>query len=218
MVTDRATSLLTAILLLAGVCPAGGAPVLAQDTAAPRADSAAAPDPKAWTSSLKKTRGHLEIKFEHLGGYVYPFDDESLFAGETGIANLRKKNLIPERILALNQKNVMIVGYIMPIDFSEGEVRSFMLLPNQQACCYGVIPQINELIYVKMKGGGGTKAAKDLPTQVTGRMTVGERILDESVFCLYFIEADKVESTEEGLKLKQEIMSLQESLLKKGKK
>lgn len=167
-------------------------------------------------SVLKKSNGYWQIGYEHISNFPYDFSDDDLFAGpETSIARMRSKNLIPAAVHALSEKPVTMKGYMMPIDFDEGVVRSFVLVPSMQACCYGVPPAMNEIVYVTMKGGEGTKYIKDMLIEVSGNITVGENIYGESVFALYRIAADKIEINKEALALRDEIEQLQKSLLKK---
>lgn len=179
--------------------------------------AAGAADTRSWSASFKTVDGYLQIDITDLSGYEYTVGDEAMLTGDTGLEKLRATHQIPARVRALNGRKVRLPGFVMPLDFSEGLVRSFLLMPNQSACCYGVMPQINEIVYVKMRDNRGAKAQMDIPMLVYGKLSVGESLRDGSVFCLYYVEADKVEPSPDGVKLKDEIRQLQESLIKKRK-
>jgi hypothetical protein len=65
-----------------------------------------------------------------------------------------------------------------------------MLLNNQMGCCFGVLPRVNEFIYVEMPEGKSTKYLTDIPLRVTGRLEVVDLNL---VGGIYSMTADMVE-------------------------
>ncbi len=172
-------------------------------------------DTRSLLSTLPKNNGYLQVRFEHLSDFSYEFSEEEIFTEDSRVvlARLHAKNQIPRRIRELDGKKATVEGYMIPIDFGEGDVLSFILVPSQQACCYGVPPRINEIVYAKMSAGKKTKYFKDMPIHVWGTLVVGEEIRDGTVFCMYFMEAEKVEMTPEGIQLRNEIIQMQKSLL-----
>ena len=117
-----------------------------------------------------------KVNFKFLGGYEY----------EEG-----KK--IPDPVNSLNGKVVEIEGFMLPVDFEEGKVNSFLLMNSRMACCFGVMPRINEFIYVEMPEGKSTKFLTDIPISVSGKLGIGDENLVDS---LYTIEANKVVKVE----------------------
>lgn len=115
--------------------------------------------------------GVIEVNFDFLSGFDY------------------EKDQTPNPIRMLNCKKVAVTGFMLPVDFEEGKVTSFILLNNQMACCFGIMPRMNELIYVKMQGNSSTKFMTDVPIKVFGKFKVGE---ENVVGSLYGIEADRV--------------------------
>ena len=100
-----------------------------------------------------------------------------------------EKDQIPNQIRILNGKKIAVTGFMLPVDFEEGKVTSFILLNNQMGCCFGIMPRMNEFIYVKMHGNTTTKFMTDVPIKVLGKFKVGE---ENVVGSLYGIEADRV--------------------------
>jgi hypothetical protein len=97
----------------------------------------------------------------------------------------------PKEIKAMNGKAVTIDGYMFPIDFEKGKVRSFLLSRGMFGCCYGDSPQITEVITVTRADG------KSMPfeamARVTGILEVGEVYDGEGyVDSVYRIKADAV--------------------------
>lgn len=100
-----------------------------------------------------------------------------------------EKNQIPELVKSLDGQRVAITGFMLPVDFDGGKVKSFLLLQNQMACCFGMTPKENEFVYVEMSKGGNTKYMPDWPLTVVGKLEVGKKLLVNSI---YRMEADNV--------------------------
>ena len=81
---------------------------------------------------------------------------------------------------------------MLPVDFDEGKVNSFLLLNSRMACCFGVMPRTNEFIYVEMPKGMHVKFMTDIPISVSGKLLIGE---DNLIDSLYTLEAAKVEKS-----------------------
>lgn len=113
----------------------------------------------------------ITVTFDLLGSYEYD------------------KEAIPDLVKSLNDQKVAVTGFMLPIDFDGGKVNSFLLLPNQMACCFGMTPKENQFIQVDMIGNETTKYIPDLPLTVVGKLEVGKKLLVNSV---YHIEADHV--------------------------
>ncbi|HVY54858.1 MAG TPA: DUF3299 domain-containing protein [Thermodesulfobacteriota bacterium] len=125
-------------------------------------------------SALETENGALKVDFDLLGGFDY-----------------ERNERIPEVVKELNGKIVKITGFMLPIDFDSGTVKSFMLLNNQMGCCFGVMPRVNEFVYVEMPEGKSTKYMTDVPLAVTGRLEV---VKGNLVGGIYSMTADRVET------------------------
>jgi len=123
--------------------------------------------------ALEVADGATKVDFKFLGGFDYEENQE-----------------IPEPVNRLNGRVVEIEGFMLPVDFDEGKVNSFLLMNSRMACCFGVMPRINEFVYVEMPKGKSTKFMTDIPISVSGRLEIGE---DNLVGGLYTLEASKVE-------------------------
>lgn len=97
----------------------------------------------------------------------------------------------PKEIKALNGKKIVMDGFMFPIDFEKGKVKSFLLSNGMFGCCFGDAPQITETIKVYRSDG------KLMPYQsmarVTGILEVGEEFdADGYVDSVYRIKAEDV--------------------------
>jgi len=97
----------------------------------------------------------------------------------------------PKEIKALNGRKIIMDGFMFPIDFEKGKVRSFILSNGMFGCCFGDAPAITETIKVYRSDG------KLMPYQsmarVTGVLEVGEEYDgDGYVDSVYRIRAEDV--------------------------
>jgi hypothetical protein len=91
----------------------------------------------------------------------------------------------------MNGQKVTIDGYMFPIDFEKGKVRSFLLSRGMFGCCYGDSPQISEII--KVTRTDGKLMPFEAMARVTGILEVGEEFDGEGyVDSVYRIKADVV--------------------------
>lgn len=123
--------------------------------------------------ALEIENGATKVNFKFLGGFDYEEDQN-----------------IPEPVNKLHGKVVQLEGFMLPVDFDDGKVNSFLLMNSRMACCFGVMPRINEFVYVEMPKGESTKFLTDIPISVSGRLEIGG---DNLVGSLYSMEASKVE-------------------------
>jgi hypothetical protein len=116
--------------------------------------------------------GVVEINFDFLSGFDY------------------EKKIIPKQIEELNGKKIAVTGFMLPFDFDRDKVKSFLLLQNKMGCCFGIMPGMNEFIYVKMAPNASTKFMTDIPITVSGKFEIGQ---ENVIGSLYGMEAEKVE-------------------------
>jgi len=122
----------------------------------------------------------VKSSFEQLGGFPLP--------GEAGCEQLK----FPSAVVTLNGKTVQVTGFMLPLKIEEGRVSEFLLLKDQNACCYGRMPRMSEWIVVK-PGEKGVQPLMDVPIHCRGLLSVGERREGDMVLGLYFMsEAELV--------------------------
>ncbi|GMW03928.1 MAG: hypothetical protein AMXMBFR84_50620 [Candidatus Hydrogenedentota bacterium] len=151
---------------------------------------------------FKKTKDgkFTKVTFNALGSfeYVLPNRDELLAAPDPVKA---LKDQIPEPIKKLQKSDVVLVGFMVPIDIDrEGNIKSFALTQNQMFCCFGVPPAMNEWVMVNMAEGKHTDYIADLPVAVYGSFAVGEELEDGFVMSVYRMAASEVVDVHELIK------------------
>ena len=104
----------------------------------------------------------------------------------------------PESAQALNGKRVAIVGYMIPLDWVQGEDRitSFMLVRDFAQCCFGGMPRPDEWIDVITPIGESAGFYAYRPIRVIGKLKVGlDRPADAMVASVYQMVATDVTDT-----------------------
>jgi hypothetical protein len=98
---------------------------------------------------------------------------------------------IPDEVKALNGREVALQGFILPMKFEHGLATEFLLMRNQNLCCYGVTPKITEWVNVRSVGGG-IKPVMDQPVTVVGTFHVGEVRENGDLVGIYSLDGRKV--------------------------
>ncbi len=132
--------------------------------------------------------GYKNIGFDLLSGYEFKLN-ESL-VNQTS-PSIQQKTQIPDLVTSLHQQKVAIRGFILPLKTEESKTTEFLLMRNQNLCCFGSIPRINEWITVRYPPGA--KPLLDRACTVLGRIEVGEFRDNGVLVDIYRLNADLVQ-------------------------
>lgn len=136
---------------------------------------------------FKKTKDgkFFKVTFAALGNYPYEVPDPDVIR-QSDDPTKPPVEQIPDELKALNKKNIVLIGFMVPIDVDrKGRIKSFALTQNQMFCCFGVPPAMNEWVMVDMPEGKTAEYYSDLPVAVYGTMQVGEEIDEGYVISIY---------------------------------
>lgn len=148
------------------------------------------------SASSGKDEGEYKfVAFDTLTGYEYFLTSHN----ESSLSQEPAKDQIPKHVRDLNDKKVVIEGYMVPIDVEGERIRSFILTNSMMMCCYGAMPWINEWIFVEMESEEGAGFYNDVVIRTKGVLEVGEEIEDGIVISLYRMKGHVVESTGEPI-------------------
>ncbi len=130
--------------------------------------------------------GHIELSFAKLANYqyIYPDPDDPNQLGEQ----------IPKSVRRLDKKKIVIQGFMLPVtlDKESRRVKEFLLLKDQNACCFGVWPGLNEWIHVILPEGETVEHIADIPITVFGELLVGEYFEKEVLLGIYRLNFEKL--------------------------
>lgn len=133
---------------------------------------------------------YLRLPMSTLAGF--PYDPEPHPPGADQLGIPAPAPAIPAEIQALDGKDAVLVGFMVPLDVDEEGIVQFVLSQNRSFCCYGVTPALNEMVLVRMEGNLRAPYLNDMPIAVFGRLSVRERREGGQVVSLYSMDASKV--------------------------
>ena len=120
------------------------------------------------------------------------FDDLASFEFPAGGSQERT---LPESIVRLSGRRVVLDGYMMPLQYEAGGAKKFLLMRYRFGCCYAVSPQLNEWIEVTMDKGVADYIPDALST-VWGVLVVKEETREGATIGLYKMRASRAEISE----------------------
>jgi len=134
----------------------------------------------------------LSVGFDQLAGFPFEVTDQMVDAPTNAAgASLMTLAQIPDGIKALNEKEVSVRGFMLPLNFRGGLATDFLILRNQSMCCYGIPPKITEWVNVRMIGTG-VKPIMDQPVTVCGVFHVGDVRERGDLVGIYRLDAEKL--------------------------
>ncbi len=152
----------------------------------PAEEKSAAADDSA--ASLELVNGYLKVGFDRLSGFAFnpaPYDPVKPDAQPPSAADQ-----IPDRVKQLDGKKAVVTGFMLPVKTDKGLVTELLLMKDAMMCCYGVIPQINEWIVVRMTNG--VQALQDVPVSFYGKLQVKEMYDNGYLSGIYLLEGEKM--------------------------
>jgi len=102
------------------------------------------------------------------------------------------RELLPKRVTALEQERVRIRGYILP-SFQQAGLTQFVLVRDNQECCFGPGAALHDCVVVRMLPGRSTSFSIR-PVAVAGRFRVEElRGPDGKHLAIYALDGEAVD-------------------------
>lgn len=141
--------------------------------------------------------GYLATSFTVLSRFFLAPPEAASVAQATPTARWESiRGQVPQDVLELDGRKVAIAGFMLPVTLNEGRTTEFLLLRSQSACCFGMVPRVNELIIVKVPAPG-VVPKPDVPVVVGGTLSL--RWIGEGgqLTAIYDLAGDKVERVEE---------------------
>jgi hypothetical protein len=155
-------------------------------------DAPIVPKPASTNAATAANGDRDSAGFDKLAGFPFKVSDDMIIGVGDAVANSREITAqIPESVRALGEKEVTITGFMLPTKVDAGKATEFLLLKNQSMCCYGLTPNLNEYVSVRMTGAGVTPVMDRLIT-VTGKLHVGEMRQSRLLVGIYEMDGDKV--------------------------
>ncbi len=96
----------------------------------------------------------------------------------------------------LNDKQVKLPGYVLPLETDGIKATEFLLVPYYGACIHEPPPPLNQTVYVRMKDNQGAKIRRLFDTVWVTGVISSEKVSSELADAGYLITATKVEPFE----------------------
>jgi hypothetical protein len=149
--------------------------------------------PEGSESNSSGSDHYRDVGYDRLAGFRFDVTDEMLNGtGDRLAISLKVTGQIPPAIKDLNEQQVAVRGFMLPLSLYHGQATEFLLLRNQGMCCYGKVPKMNEWVTVRMPGAG-VKPVMDKLVKVTGTFHVGETRENGLLTAIYRLDADKMD-------------------------
>jgi hypothetical protein len=130
--------------------------------------------------------------FDRIANFQFKVTDEMVLGMADPLTTSQEiAGQIPDSIKALNEKEVAITGFMMPLMVHEGKAVEFLILKSQATCCYGTPPGLNDYVSVHMSGNGVKPVADKLVT-ISGILHVGEIRQNRVLTGIYRMDGDKM--------------------------
>ena len=132
---------------------------------------------------------YVKVSFDQLAGFKVtppPFDPNAKPGSEGPSLGAQ----IPDAIRGLDGRKAIVTGFMLPIKMEGGRVTELLLMRSQMMCCYGVVPQVNEWILVRM--AKGTTQLMDVPVSFGGLLHVKELYENGFLTAIYTLDGEKM--------------------------
>jgi len=129
----------------------------------------------------------LATSFKVLAGFHLP---DAIFKAKPG----HVLGFLPGGIRRMDGQEVSLSGFMLPVRIHNHLVTEFMLLRTQNTCCFGIPPELHEVVEV-LRIDTPTQVLMDTPVTVVGRLHVHERWEGTFLCSIYQLDAERVEPT-----------------------
>jgi hypothetical protein len=149
------------------------------------------PTPAAPPSTpVEEVNGYLKLGFDRLAGFKFtPPAYDPATKPDAPLPSVADQ--IPAAVKSYDGKKAIVTGFMLPVKMDGGLVQEFLLVRDPMMCCYGVIPQMNEWVVVKMTKGG-VRPLMDVPVSFYGQLRVKEMFENGYMTGIYLLEGEKM--------------------------
>ncbi len=100
---------------------------------------------------------------------------------------------IPDAIKKFDGQKAVVTGFMLPVRMEGALVAECMLVSSPALCCYGITPNVNEWVVVKMKPGANVPATMDVPVAIYGTLRVHGQFENGYLTGIYVLEGERME-------------------------
>ena len=126
--------------------------------------------------------GYTSVSFSDLASFPYNTDEDG---------KLLEGSSLPQKVELLDQEQVALSGFLVPIEFKGEKVSSLILVRNQLLCCFGEEPKLNEWVFINIDPP--VEMIVDVPVTLFGKFSASPDEEDDQIISLYRMEATAME-------------------------
>lgn len=138
--------------------------------------------------------GHLQLGFDRLADYTFKVPPYDPTPGAPPPAETGEEQ-IPAGVKAWNGRKAVVTGFMLPVRMDGGLVTELLLMRDQMMCCYGVIPNMNEWVVVRLKKG--VRPLLDVPVAFYGVLKVGPMYEQGYLVGIYLLDGERMTVAED---------------------
>ena len=133
--------------------------------------------------------GYLKLGFDRLAGFKFitpPYDP----VADPKTPPPSGDEQIPAEVKGWNGRKAVITGFMLPTQLENGKATEFLIMANQMACCFGIVPNMNDWVVVRMPGG--VAVIQDVPISFYGTLKVGAMYENGYMTGIYEMDAERM--------------------------
>ncbi len=133
--------------------------------------------------------GYLKLGFDRLAGYKFVAPSYDAVADAAHPPPTGEEQ-IPDIVKGWSGKKAVITGFMLPTRLDNGRAVEFLLMASQLTCCYGVVPDMNDWVVVRMPQG--VAVIQDVPISFYGTLKVGAMYDNGCMTGIYELDAERM--------------------------
>lgn len=133
--------------------------------------------------------GYLQLGFDRLAGFRFVAPPYDPAADPNGLLPTGEEQ-IPDEVKSWSGKKAIVAGFMLPVKMEGGLVTELLLMRDQMMCCYGIIPNMNDWVVIKLRKG--VRPLLDVPVAFYGDFKVGAMFEHGYLVGIYHLEADRM--------------------------
>jgi hypothetical protein len=146
----------------------------------------------AFAALANLTNGAL-VGFDCLAGFHFLLtQDLELNTNRAAWADAQVNAMIPEKVRALEGREVSVEGFMIPMVYEKDKVTEFLLARDPMGCCYSTVPLMDQFVKVRVKSPG-VKEMIYYPAHARGILHVGAERQDGVLTSIYRMDGLSVE-------------------------
>lgn len=138
--------------------------------------------------------GYLKLGFDRLSSFKFIAPEYDPLANPKAVPPTGEEQ-IPPAVKSWSGKKAIVTGFMLPTKLENGKAVEFLLMANQMACCYGVVPNMNDWVIVRIPKG--VPITQDVPIAFRGMFKVNATFESGYMTGIYQLEAEGPGQVEE---------------------